>query len=68
MQGGTKAVAGGHTPALPTAVEGATDLAFVTPPATLLQLEIPTRVTDGPDIGPRVSLSDLAARGQIVAS
>jgi Trypsin-like peptidase domain len=48
--------------------EGATDLAFVTPAAALLQLEIPTRVTDGGDDGPRISLGELAARGQIVAT
>jgi Trypsin-like peptidase domain len=47
--------------------EGATDLAFVTPAAALLQLETPARVTDVPDDGPRVSLRELAAHGQIVA-
>jgi hypothetical protein len=47
---------------------GATDdLAFVTPAAAPLEIEILDRVTDGGDNGPRVSLRELAARGQIMA-
>jgi hypothetical protein len=33
---------------------GATDLAFVTPAAALLELEIPERITDDADDGPCV--------------
>jgi hypothetical protein len=47
--------------------DGATDLAFVTSAAALLEIEIPERVTDDGDNGPRVSLRELAARGQIMA-
>jgi hypothetical protein len=47
--------------------DGATDLAFVTPAAALLELAIPERITDDGEQGPRISLRDLAARGQIMA-
>lgn len=46
--------------------EGATDIAFVTPAATLLEIEVPERITDDGDEGPKVSLRELAARGQIM--
>jgi hypothetical protein len=47
--------------------DGATDLAFVTSAAALLEMKIPRRVTDENDSGPLVSLQELAACGQIVA-
>ncbi|SDT51873.1 S1 family peptidase [Bradyrhizobium canariense] len=47
--------------------DGATDIAFVTPSSALLELEIPERISDDIDEGPRVSLRELATRGQITA-
>ena len=46
--------------------EGANDIAFVTPAGALLEIEVPERVTDTGKEGPKVSLRELAARGQIV--
>jgi S1-C subfamily serine protease len=47
--------------------EGATDIAFVTPTAALLEIEVPERITNEGDEVPKVSLHELAARGQIIA-
>lgn len=46
--------------------EGANDIAFVTPAGSLLEIEVPEGVTDTGKEGPKVSLRELAARGQIV--
>jgi len=46
--------------------DGATDIAFVTPAAALLEIEVPERITDDGAEGPKVSLRALAARGQIM--
>jgi hypothetical protein len=48
--------------------EGATDIAFVTPAAALLEIEVPERITNEGEEGPKVSLRALAARGQIIAN
>jgi hypothetical protein len=38
----------------------------VTPAASLLEIEVPERITDDGHEGPKVSLRELAARGQIM--
>jgi hypothetical protein len=47
--------------------DGATDIAFVTPAAALFELEIPEHISDSGSDGPKVSLRELAERGQITA-
>ncbi|MBB4373753.1 hypothetical protein GGD63_006581 [Bradyrhizobium sp. cir1] len=47
--------------------DGATDIAFVTPIGTLLELEIPEHISDSVKGGPTVSLRELVSRGRIVA-
>jgi hypothetical protein len=47
--------------------DGATDIAFVTPAAALFELEIPERISDSESGGPKISLRELAKRGQLIA-
>ena len=40
----------------------------MTPAAALLEIEVPERITNEGAEGPKVSLRELAARGQIIAN